>query len=634
MVGVPAEGEDDEDWVNLQRGRDRIPRSASALPGTHDGSTWHRDGFSRRTSYTGESPGLGPPPGLEALSIAERGPSPAYTPELRPMRSTGSSRRSSLGLNSNHKNSNNNNPSSHEPILSPIASAAPSRAASDRTGSTSTERRFAKSPEPASSDEMAHLPGVLEGPEGLAPPDLEPRVSSSSNGPPPRPILDVESRRTSSNVRFEDPARGDTGDRSEIEESVSEATDAEEEADGHPEEITPLHQSSRAASIRTNHSIESGSNTSISNSLAAPAQSTYHPASDAVQAISTVSTPAPSRPGSIHGRSSIEDSGATPTTNAPVHTSPLANSTRETLPASSIPNSRRSSLRAEGRRSGFASAASSAFTSPSSSRPDLHDLRPEGRAGPEVRVGRSSRNGSHTTIIVHPENIEPTPVASSSSTSSANPALQAPAAEQRTASRTIRPGPSRSALGRRDSSEDRGRGTSKFSSLSAALRGLSQDVKDKVRGTSKSRTRAGSIKGKRTDSFSNPPPMPNGAAAHASSMSMSSTTSGAGARSGSAIPSRVREDSIRSGRAVSREMPSGDFVPPHGAGGAGRGHSGSRDRDRKASPSSFRSESRSRGRNMGMKALTGAFHIGDDGDGEQDDEPVHHWKEFRKGKPS
>jgi hypothetical protein len=34
---------------------------------------------------------------------------------------------------------------------------------------------------------------------------------------------------------------------------------------------------------------------------------------------------------------------------------------------------------------------------------------------------------------------------------------------------------------------------------------------------------------------------------------------------------------------------------------------------------------------MGMKALTGAFHIGDDGDGEQDDEPVHHWKEFRKG---
>lgn len=32
-----------------------------------------------------------------------------------------------------------------------------------------------------------------------------------------------------------------------------------------------------------------------------------------------------------------------------------------------------------------------------------------------------------------------------------------------------------------------------------------------------------------------------------------------------------------------------------------------------------------------MKALTGAFHLGDDGDGEQDDEPVHHWKEFRKG---
>jgi hypothetical protein len=250
MVGVPAEGEDEEDWVNLQRGRDRIPRSASALPGTHDGSTWHREGFSRRTSYTAESPGIGPPPGLEALSIAERGPSPAYTPELRPMRSTDSSRRSSLRLNSN-----NDNNSSRAPILSPIASAAPSRAASDRTGSTSTERRFAKSPQTASSDELPHLPGGSEGHE--EPPLLETRVSGTTNGPPPRPILDGGSRRQStSNVRFEDPARSNSlpsYDMPEVDETVAEATEAEEEADGQSEEITPLHQSTRAASIQHIH---------------------------------------------------------------------------------------------------------------------------------------------------------------------------------------------------------------------------------------------------------------------------------------------------------------------------------------------------------------------------------------------
>jgi hypothetical protein len=32
-----------------------------------------------------------------------------------------------------------------------------------------------------------------------------------------------------------------------------------------------------------------------------------------------------------------------------------------------------------------------------------------------------------------------------------------------------------------------------------------------------------------------------------------------------------------------------------------------------------------------MKALTGKFTIGESDD-EDDNEPVHHWKEFRKGK--
>lgn len=602
MVGVPAEGEDTEDWVGIQRGRDRIPRSASALPGTHDGSAWHRDGFSasRRSSYTGDSAGVGPPPDLEALSIAQRGPSPAYTPELRPMRSSESSRRSSLRLGSN------NAVPSREPILSPIASAAPSRAASDRTGSTSTERRFSKAPQ-GSPEEVQHLPGVLESSEA----PLEPRASSSSAQP--RPILDDGSRRTSTtNVRFDDSPYNHY--MASIEPSDAEDVDADEEGEGEdqaPDEL-PVHQSNRAASIRTNQSVESGSNTSFSNtngpsSTAQPA-SAYHPMSDSVQAISSVSTPAHSRPPSVHARSSIEEP-VSPLTHVPPHTSPLATSAADTLPPTTT-TSRPPSVR-DGRRSGLTSAASSTFTSPTTSRADLT----------EIRVGRSSRHGSHTTIVINHEENESAPVASSST---APPATSA--AEPRRVSGPPRAGPSRTPMGRRDSSEDRGRGGGKFSSLSAALRGLSQDVKDKVRNSSKSRQRnSSSVRGKsHRDSSSNAPPMPNGAAAQVS----------AHQRAGSAIPSRVLEDSMRSGRAVTRDTgPSGDFVPPSGRGGAARAGSGSR--ERKASPSPFRTEgrneSRSRGRNKGMKALTGAFHIGDGSDEEPEDEKVHHWKEFRKG---
>jgi hypothetical protein len=32
-----------------------------------------------------------------------------------------------------------------------------------------------------------------------------------------------------------------------------------------------------------------------------------------------------------------------------------------------------------------------------------------------------------------------------------------------------------------------------------------------------------------------------------------------------------------------------------------------------------------------MKALTGKFTIGEGDEEEEDNEPVHHWKEFRKG---
>jgi len=551
-VGIPAEGEADEDWTSTQRGRDRIPRSASALPGTHDGSTWHREGHSRRTSYDAESP-LGPPPGLEALAIAERGPSPAYTPEIRPS----GSRRSSLRLNSNATNP------SREPILSPIASAAPSRATSDRADSTSTERRFTKSPQSTPSDEIRHLPGVLEHSES------EPGPSR----PSPRPILDgASSRRTStSNVRFDETPPP----------SVPEAV-AESETD-EPDGLEEMHQSRRAASIRTNHSAESGSQHTTNG---------YHPSVDAVQAISTASTPAPSRPSSIHARSSTEE--------------PSASLSSGQGSGSSGPNGslRSSTAPRDGRVSGLVSAASSTAPSPSPSHADLRQI---------TRAGRSSRNGSATTIVILEDHDAPTTPAQAA----------APAADPTTrrTSGSVRPGPSRVAPKRRESSEDRGR---KFS-LSAALRGLSQDVKDKVRQSSKSRTRGKS----RTDSFSNAPPLPPGATARATSSMNSRSGSAVPSRSGSAIPPRLVDDGLRNGRAVSRETtPPGDFVPPFGAGGAGRARSGSRDRT--ASPSS-RSQSRGRGRNMGMKALTGKFTIGEGDEEEEDNEPVHHWKEFRKG---
>jgi hypothetical protein len=551
-VGVPAEGEADEDWTSIQRGRDRIPRSASALPGTHDGSTWYREGHSRRTSYDAESP-LGPPAGLEALAIAERGPSPAYTPEIRPS----GSRRSSLRLNSNATNP------SREPILSPIASAAPSRATSDRADSTSTERRFTKSPQSTPSDEIRHLPGVLEHSES------EPGPSR----PSPRPIYGASSRGTSSNVRFDETPPQSV--------PVPEAV-AESETD-EPDGLEEMHQSRRAASIRTNHSAESGSHSATNG---------YHPSVDAVQAISTASTPAPSRPASIHARSSTEE--------------PPASLSSGQGSGSSGPNGslRSSTAPRDGRVSGLASAASSAATSPSPSHADLRQT---------TRAGRSSRNGSATTIVIMEDNDAPTTSA----------AAAAPAAEShaRRASGSVRPGPSRVPPKRRESSEDRGR---KFS-LSAALRGLSQDVKDKVRQSSKSRTRGKS----RTDSFSNAPPLPPGATARATSSMNSRSGSAVPSRSGSAIPPRLVDDSLRNGRAMSRETtPPGDFVPPFGAGGAGRARSGSRDRT--ASPSS-RSQSRGRGRNMGMKALTGKFTIGEGDEEEEDNEPVHHWKEFRKG---
>ncbi|RYY18355.1 MAG: M20/M25/M40 family metallo-hydrolase, partial [Chitinophagaceae bacterium] len=132
------------------------------------------------------------------------------------------------------------------------------------------------------------------------------------------------------------------------------------------------------------------------------------------------------RPPSTHARSSTEE---------PSHPSTLSSG------SSGPTGSRRSSIgRRDGRLSGLASAASSAVNSPTASRSDLT----------QVRVGRSNRNGSATTIVINLEENE--------AANNPQPAVAPPVdSSSRRSSGSVRPGPSRLPPKRRESSEDRGR---------------------------------------------------------------------------------------------------------------------------------------------------------------------------------
>ncbi|WOO77581.1 Arrestin-related trafficking adapter 3 [Vanrija pseudolonga] len=84
-------------------GRPVLPRSASALPSTHDAHAWHRDGFSRRASpeHSAAPSRQGSQLDLThlraaAAAIEPRGPSPAYTPAYTPPLSAVGSRPSSV----------------------------------------------------------------------------------------------------------------------------------------------------------------------------------------------------------------------------------------------------------------------------------------------------------------------------------------------------------------------------------------------------------------------------------------------------------------------------------------------------------------------------------------------------------
>lgn len=84
-------------------GRPVLPRSASALPSTHDAHAWHRDGFSRRASPENSAAPSRQGSQLDlthlraaAAAIEPRGPSPAYTPAYTPPLSAVGSRPSSV----------------------------------------------------------------------------------------------------------------------------------------------------------------------------------------------------------------------------------------------------------------------------------------------------------------------------------------------------------------------------------------------------------------------------------------------------------------------------------------------------------------------------------------------------------
>ncbi len=584
LHGVPREGGDVDDWVGVsRRGRENMMRSASALPASHDGTAWHRDGFSRRPSFSDE---LDPLSGdgqaeLDNLAVRGRGPSPAYT-STAPV-PPAELRRSSL------RQSYSPMPS-RAPGVSPIASAPSSPRAHDRDDSTETERRLA-----SRRSSLAFRHGLLdEGGDGA---DLEHRAPTRARDEsalddeeptPTRPILSTAGHRVGSGeVRFAHTVRNGAG--------------TIEPGESHSETPGAIPRTNRAASVRTMDSSVSDSSSSLTSSSQEPSPGDTHPIGTVVQPISVVSTavnsPAPSASPSIRTRHSTETVPMTSLSSPPTR--------RSTLPDSdqSVP-SPGSGLSRQSRR--LSNNPAVPARSQASSVEPIEDRS-------EVRQGRVSRTGNASTIVTAPDaEAGPSSRTSMNSTRSQNPSATARSASgasmgSQRSGQLPQSGPRPTG----EPSEDgRGRDKSKFS-ISAALRGLS-----KGRLSSKSRTREDKS---RTPSFNEPrPPMP--------SVSVGTAQSG----SGSAVPQRLVEGE-RTGRPVRGTSfgQVGDFVPPYGQGGAG---DQIRSKGRTASPVGMRDEreeSRGRGRNKGMKVLTGALGFG--ATHEEEDDDVHNWKEFRKG---
>ncbi|WVF68589.1 hypothetical protein IAT40_003358 [Kwoniella sp. CBS 6097] len=674
LPGVPRETDDTDDFLTMgRRGREgagprrtAMIRSSSAMPGTHDNHSWHRDGFSRRPSFEdSESPTGTGSFNLGNLNIEDRGPSPAYTPHASPPRTSiplpggQPSRPSSL-----RQSNTAMQPSSREPGLSPIASAAPSQSASERGDSAEAEhRRPAHTLRSVLSSEAVQegavwSPNMSAEPSNQSESALQDEESEEPTGTgdvtPLRPILQPRSSHMSTGtgeVRFQDPVeqsseikdpatdrRQSVQDDNNDNDNDNETTPPTAPADTSvpPPSPAPVLPSShadpaavasalaatananpaagnRAASVRTYNSTHSTSSASIS--LHSDHEQTREAHPTGVQAISVANTahnsPVSSAPPSIRNRSSTETLGNTGRASGTDGSSPSA--------------SRRTSVLSNSNRQSSELSMTNLATQPSQENLSV------------TRQGRTTRLGSTSTIV---EN-SPGPSMSGSHSNIPSSLRNQPRTQRSTSgtpSVSSGPGPSASARNqsvsnlrassssRPEPSEDgRGRKSSKFS-LAATLRGISRDVKETFhhgRHPSKSRSRMSSPV--RADSFNSERPTPSIASSSQSitTSSMARTGSGTGVN-----------DTIRRAASRNPSWAQEDFHPTYGRGGAGSRRS--RSRERTPSTVGFRereteerSRSRARGRHKGMKVLTDKLGLGEHE--EHHGEDVHNWKEFRKG---
>jgi len=473
---VPAEGENLGEWVGVsRRGRDHTLRSASALPMTHDGTSWYRDGFSRRPSFSDEvDPLANGVRDLAPFSSHERGPSPAYTPVPDPL--LAEPRRSSL------RRSHSPRPS-REPGLSPIHSAPASRAASERDDNSETANRRPSLAMRNGLPGEALTEDALWRPEAPADMASESEVDEDAAGPvapgPARPILEGGGHRVASGeVRFAQNVRGGMSS-GRVEPHLSSS----------PEALPPTN---RAASIRTMNSAFSESSTSLTSSSQEHSGGETHPVVAVVRPISAASTsgnlPTPSTAPSIQARASTETfPRASMSSNSSTGGGLHSYYDLVTPPSGS---SRRSSLLSRGVSRPLVGGDTS--LSPGS----ISDT------SPEVTQGRKSRLCSASTIVRNGGN-DSTPSSSiptipraqrEDSAFSPQPASDSLSPSSRVSKQR---GNGSATLSREPSEDGRGRNKSKFN-LSAALRGLS-----KGRISSTSRTRADKS---RTPSFIEPPP--------------------------------------------------------------------------------------------------------------------------------
>ena len=581
--GIDIAGQDDHGeshWAAAHRQRqitDSIPRSVSALAGTHDSHTWHREGFSRRPSFDETEVLFG------EMGSEDRGPTPAYTAQPQP-------------------EENPSRPCLHQPEpptssrepLSPIVSAPTSGTASERGDRTSTERRQVA---PSQMPRGSQTPGIVE--EDGEPSSVA--MDSATHDLPPRPtrpsILEVRGpRHSSGEVRFADNVR--QVPRPDADESYSTSTTVVTSGLDCP--------SNRTASIRTMNSAHSDSTTSL-NAFPPGHQpgGELHPVASAIQTISAIST-AHNSPRSATPSIHPEDSPTDEARRSSLSSASQSQGEQDCLPSTN--DSRHSSHLSRETRSNTPSGS----TNPRAVSVDTGRSDHTSRHGSMDNTLANTVANSATTIATRPHDRR---LDSGESWRSAGTFPRTP--------RTAKPPVQGPTSATRDPSEDgRGRRHSKFS-LAAAL----EAVKDRVGSKSRSRN----SRSRPSSNHDGATPTGNGSFDHGTNMSRTGSGNGPqGVDSVSGTLAHVghllETERGRDGRAGPSQV---DFTHPFGRGGAARQ---SRSRDRTVSPSrkirdGDHSPNRNRGRHKGMKVLTGKLGL----DHEVEGEDVHNWKEFRKG---